>query len=311
MLLPVSCPIGNLPIDRTEKAMFSASQFLASLRQHVAPDLNGDADPETPPPSPSTSAESPPRSQTTDSDQRLPLFPPLPWWSHQPAVPTLPRGERFAIGALSSKYESAGRGPGTVSDGRGDPAGGASYGTYQLASRTGTLEQFLSTDGAPWAPTLRGHDPRVPGGEFARRWKAIAARTPQAFQAAQHAFIERTHYAPVVARVRQETAIDLTRRSSALQEAIWSTSVQHARAADLVVHAIRTLKQGRDDPVDDRALVESLYGLRADYVRRLGLPASTVAALRERYENERKDVLALLARAHESSSALPPRGPSR
>ncbi|HKG81488.1 MAG TPA: LysM domain-containing protein, partial [Pyrinomonadaceae bacterium] len=37
------------------------------------------------------------------------------------------------LGALSAKYETGGRGPGTVSTGAGD-FGGVSYGSYQMAS---------------------------------------------------------------------------------------------------------------------------------------------------------------------------------
>src|ERR1044072_9394224 len=42
------------------------------------------------------------------------------------------------LGSLSSKYETSGRGPGTVSTGSGDP-GGVSYGSYQIATQTGTV----------------------------------------------------------------------------------------------------------------------------------------------------------------------------
>jgi LysM repeat protein len=39
----------------------------------------------------------------------------------------------FVLGTLSAKYETGGRGPGTVSTGAGD-RGGVSYGSYQMAS---------------------------------------------------------------------------------------------------------------------------------------------------------------------------------
>src|SRR5690606_14182281 len=44
------------------------------------------------------------------------------------------RPPAWVLGSLSSKYETGGRGPGTVSSGRGD-AGGVSYGSYQMTSR--------------------------------------------------------------------------------------------------------------------------------------------------------------------------------
>lgn len=102
------------------------------------------------------------------------------------------------IGAIAERFESGGRGPGTVSSGAGDP-GGISYGTYQLASRTGTLGRFLSAEGARWAAELAtGGKPGSAG--FSAVWKAIARRDRAAFGAAQHGFIARTHYAPAIRR---------------------------------------------------------------------------------------------------------------
>lgn len=65
------------------------------------------------------------------------------------------------LGALSERFESGGRGPGTISGGESDP-GGVSYGTYQLASRTGTAARFLANEGARWAQDFAGY---VPGSE--------------------------------------------------------------------------------------------------------------------------------------------------
>src|SRR5262249_46471025 len=48
-------------------------------------------------------------------------------------------GELPPLGSLSEKYESGGRGPGTVSTGKGD-LGGVSYGTYQLSSKVGRAD---------------------------------------------------------------------------------------------------------------------------------------------------------------------------
>ena len=50
------------------------------------------------------------------------------------------------LGDVSAKYESGNGGAKTISSGTGDP-GGVSYGSYQLASKTGTLEAFLKASG--------------------------------------------------------------------------------------------------------------------------------------------------------------------
>jgi hypothetical protein len=51
------------------------------------------------------------------------------------------------------------------------------------------------------------------------RWRALAAEAPEAFFGAQHAFIEKTHFAPLVRRIRLASGFDITSRSHALQDA--------------------------------------------------------------------------------------------
>ncbi len=73
-----------------------------------------------------------------------------------------PVGTTNELGSLSEQYESGGRGPGTVSLGRGDP-GGVSYGTYQLSSTRGTVRQFVNefypTQFRGLVPGQRGSQP--------------------------------------------------------------------------------------------------------------------------------------------------------
>lgn len=174
---------------------------------------------------------------------------------------------RHRLGSISERFESGGRGPGTVSGGQGDP-GGVSYGTYQLASRTGTVAAFLRGEGNQWADQLRA----VPGSvEFSICWKDIAAREGETFAAAQHAFIERTHYLPVIRAVLAALRYDLDQRHPAVRDAVWSAAVQHGGAAGLVRTAVvdGDGKANRATTGHDRAFVEALYRRRADYVRTL------------------------------------------
>src|SRR6218665_1919316 len=90
------------------------------------------------------------------------------------------------LGPLSERFESGGRGPGAVSGGQGDP-GGISYGPWQLSSRAGTVAAFLASEGARWRVDFA--DARPGSASFGTAWRAIAAREPDAFAAAQHAFI--------------------------------------------------------------------------------------------------------------------------
>jgi len=64
------------------------------------------------------------------------------------------RRSGHVLGSLSAKYETSGRGPGTVSTGRGD-AGGVSYGSYQLASKLGRPEELTGTNLDRWSDAVR------------------------------------------------------------------------------------------------------------------------------------------------------------
>src|SRR5437868_5572367 len=91
-----------------------------------------------------------------------------------------------ALGKLSEKYESGGRGPGTVSTGKGDP-GGVSYGTYQLASKIGRADEFVKKHYPEEFKGLKGG-----GDEFTKKWKELVAKDPKALHTNEHAFIKET-----------------------------------------------------------------------------------------------------------------------
>lgn len=203
----------------------------------------------------------------------------------------LPRADaQPRLGKLSAKYETGGRGPGTVSTGVGDP-GGVSYGSYQLASKTGTAAAFVATEGAAW-PALRNAPPGSP--QFSAIWRDIAAREPQAFDGAQHAFIERTHYRPVVDAVRSRTGINLDEAHPAIRDAVWSVAVQHGKAADILVYALASKPQG------DAATLREIYAARSAYVRSVaerntgGARRTLLDIVATRYPAELAEALAML-----------------
>lgn len=185
------------------------------------------------------------------------------------------------IGSISERFESGGRGPGTISGGQGDP-GGVSYGTYQLASRTGTAAAFLRGEGARWAGQLC--DPPGSAG-FSAVWRDIAASEAGAFANAQHAFIARTHYLPVTTAVAAALGYDLDQRHQAVRDAVWSAAVQHGGAVGLVKTAVADAdcKANRATTGHDRAFVEALYRRRTDYVR--AIAARSAPAVRRTLTN--------------------------
>lgn len=213
------------------------------------------------------------------------------------AAPT----DTHRLGSLSERYESSGRGPGTVSTGLRDP-GGVSYGLYQLATRTGTAAAFVAAEGARWQGDFAGKKPG--SSAFSAAWQAIAARDPAAFAAAQHAFIERTHYRPAVAAALRQAGLDMDRRANAVRDACWSVAVQHGSAALILCRAIAAADKqaARTSAGYDRALIEAIYAARSAYVRKVAAGAEPGARrtlldiVARRYPAELKQALEQLAR---------------
>jgi murein DD-endopeptidase MepM/ murein hydrolase activator NlpD len=237
----------------------------------------------------------PDNSTTTDNTRPLPSM----------AVPTtgaiggLGTALAEALGALSAKYETGGRGPGTVSTGAGDK-GGVSYGSYQMASKMGVPARFVSESGFPWLQDFRN---LVPGtAEFTATWKRIAAAQTGAFQEAQHAYIKKTHYDLLVAKIRSDDNLDVNSRSRALQDAVWSTAVQHGGATPIVHRACAKVTRGLTDPKYDEELIRAIYGERGkkkpdgNLAYFSGNSASVQKGVAIRFKSELQDALAMLAK---------------
>lgn len=205
------------------------------------------------------------------------------------------------IGSLSERYETGGRGPGTVSSGRGD-RGGPSYGSYQMASNAGQPQEFLRTDGSQWAPRFRGLDPGTAA--YDAQWRAIATEAPEAFAEAQHDYIDRTHFQPAVTAVRRSTGLDLATLSPATVDAVWSTSVQHGTAPERLRRAIVAADSQTDRSAEnyEEVLINSIYDERTRFLEEKIANPRTPASERQTYRNiirnrypaERQDALRAL-----------------
>ncbi|HSE30585.1 MAG TPA: LysM domain-containing protein [Pyrinomonadaceae bacterium] len=234
---------------------------------------------------------------------------PLPTQPLPSAVPAASSAAAAAIGAvgstaaavlgnLSAKYETGGRGPGVVSTGAGD-FGGVSYGSYQMASKTGTVAQFVSAADFPWRASFQGLQPGSP--YFTAKWKEIAAAEPERFQECQHAYIKRTHFDVLCGQTLTENGLDITKRSPALQDVVWSTAVQHGGKCAVIRRALSTLSISRADPDFDKKLIIAIYAERGR-VRADGklayFPSSSPnvqKGVASRFKSEQADALKMLA----------------
>lgn len=204
-----------------------------------------------------------------------------------------------ALGTLSAKYETGGRGPGTVSTGVGDP-GGVSYGSYQMATKMGTVARFVAQAGFKWARDFQGLAPGT--AQFTAVWKKIAAEQTADFQNAQHSYIKQTHYDLLVAKILADNAVDVNTRSRALQDVVWSTAVQHGGATPIVGRAIATLTCDCSDPTYDKKLICAIYAERGRQKPDGNLAyfsksaPGVQAGVAKRFRNEEQDALAMLAK---------------
>ena len=167
------------------------------------------------------------------------------------------------LGAVSARFESGGRGVGTVSTGKGDN-GGVSYGSHQLSSKSGTMTQFLrSEEGSKYYDQFRGLQPGSK--EFNEKYKEIAKNDGAGFEKAQGAFITKTHYAPVAGHFKDKYGVDPESRSRALKEAMYSVGVQYGAGG------AKKLTDEAWDGVDvskasDKELIQKLQDYRASSV---------------------------------------------
>ncbi|MFM0432391.1 hypothetical protein PQQ75_25495 [Paraburkholderia aspalathi] len=194
----------------------------------------------------------------------------------------------WALGKTSQFFESGTRGAAAISTGRGDH-GGASYGTYQLASAGGaksTLNKFLAASG--YASQFAGLTPGSP--EFNAKWKQIAASDPS-FGTAQHDFIKSTHFDPQMAMLGK-SGIDLSKRGAAVQDAVWSTSVQFGAETSLIKSALA----GKDpSKMSDAEIVSAIQNYKIAHNSDLfrSSSAATQASTLNRASVERSRLLAL------------------
>lgn len=207
----------------------------------------------------------------------------------------------WVLGKTSERYESGGKGAGTVSTGAGD-FGGASYGTYQLASKTGTLDKFFKS--TEYGKKFEGM--KVGSTEFNAKWKEVAQSDPK-FGGAQHDFIKATHYNPAMSGLKA-AGIDLSGHGAAVQDALWSTSVQFgagsAKKGNGAIGMFVRALAGRDaSKMTGAEVVAALQDHKATNNDKLF--ASSSAAVRAGTLNRAASEKAALLRLDVANAALP------
>lgn len=205
----------------------------------------------------------------------------------EPAANAFGKAKDWVLGQTSQLFESGKGGAGTVSTGKGD-FGGASYGTYQLSSKQGTLHEFLKSSG--YGSQFEGMKPGTKA--FNRRWKEIAQNDPR-FGTAQHEFIKQTHFDPQVERLKK-SGIDIEGRGKAVQDAVWSTSVQFGGDTKVIERALKGKDQTK---LSDADFVSALQDYKIAHNDQLFSKSSRQvrAGTLNRARNEKTQLLSLAA----------------
>jgi hypothetical protein len=211
-----------------------------------------------------------------------------------------------SMGKLSSMFESGREGVEAIGY---DKVGGTSYGSYQIASNTGTFDEFLQyldKHSPSHAKELRAAGKANTGsreGGVPDAWRAIARRDPEGFGALQHGFIEEKLYGQAAKQLSRQ-GLDESKLSPVLREVLFSTAVQHgpsgaarimSRAAEGVDLKALTAPEGLPETGKARAeeqLIERVYSIRQE---QFGSSASHVQkAVSNRLNSEMQMALNML-----------------
>ena len=200
----------------------------------------------------------------------------------------------FDIGDLAEKYETGGRGPGFISDGDKWDPGGDSYGSYQLASKVGTLQGYLKTN-LPYVDQLKKLV--VKSAAFNQLWKDIAAKDPDGFKQSQFDYVCTISYNPCRKCADKKGILN----SFAINSALFSISNQHGGWAKILDAA--NIKSTDDETTQ----VNKLYDARKNYVNGLSSLSATlkVNIVKQRCTLERTDCLALINHPHVPTAKTP------
>ena len=199
--------------------------------------------------------------------------------------------EHWHRGQTSARFETDNRGPGWISSGKGDH-GGVSYGSYQFASAVGGVDEYLKS--SRYADQFHGLKPATEA--FSERWKAVAARDEKGFAQEQHDFIQHQYYDVQMDRLKK-VGVDLQGRGPAVQDALWSTSVQYRNMTRGVFQ--NGLKQAYGDDyklseLSDEQIVRAVQDYKhANVQRHFESSPKQWDSLRERTLNEKSELVAL------------------
>jgi hypothetical protein len=214
-----------------------------------------------------------------------------------------PAVEGWELGQTSEKYETGGKGPGTINNYlKSEDRGGASYGSYQFASY---LPEFTpkgkARPSAKNSPVLSyikqskfskffdGLSPATP--EFDAKWKELASTQNEAFGKDQHDYVERVYYDVMIDNLKRKN-LDLTQFGPAVQDLVWSTAVQFGPSrTSIFTEPLKDKSKLTDRDIVD--LVSEYKIAKADVFFKSSGEA-IISGVKNRYKSEKQDLQNLI-----------------
>lgn len=213
-----------------------------------------------------------------------------------PIQPVVPQKQE-KLGFISAKYETGGWDGGKISSGTGD-YGGISYGIPQFSTKTGSADNFVD-----WLK--RNHkeignyfgDYKAGTEEFSNAWREAAKNYGDTFSNYQTQYAYDSYVKPLIELAKQKTGVDYT-RSPALRELVYSTAIQFG-GGNLGLSALGDVNAS----MSDKDIVNASYDKKINNYKNYFKSSSSAVqkSVRNRFENEREDVLALLGDSYTQS----------
>lgn len=194
----------------------------------------------------------------------------------------------YRIGDLAEKYETSNRGPGYISSGEswGDP-GGTSYGSYQLETKKGTMQEYLKGDDE-FTRELRKFE--INSLPFKAKWRELASKDSEGFEQSQFNYLANKKGGHNDA-IKYAEKLGWNTDSFALQSAIYSTVNQSGKWKSGIFD-----KAGIKKEDDITTQINKLYDARSAYFQSLSSLNAEIKRniIKQRTILERKDCLKLV-----------------
>ena len=197
------------------------------------------------------------------------------------------------LGFVASKYESNSN-PGTISNTPGD-YGGKSYGAWQFSSKTGSLDSFVNSlrgKNSEFYTELseaKAKDGNKFGKNFDVAWTSIALSNKDKFLNLQQGYVKENYYDSAAQSLKSKYGFDISEKSNALKESLWSTVVQHGVGGALSVFSKLNLNNS------DGKIINDLYSERQKVNQYFRSSSSEVKqSVYNRFTREKQDMLSML-----------------